>query len=73
MSELKDRLRNDLTASMKARDSLRSSTLRMVLTSITNAEVSGKEQRRLTDEDLAALEASLPALERLLAALEEPA
>jgi len=29
--------------------------------------------RRLTDEDLAALEASLPALERLLAALEEPA
>jgi DNA-binding MarR family transcriptional regulator len=29
--------------------------------------------RRLSDEDLAALEASLPALERLLAALEEPA
>ena len=28
--------------------------------------------RRLSDEDLAALEASLPALERLLAALEEP-
>lgn len=52
MSDLKDRLRTDLTASMKARDSLRSSTLRMVLTSITNAEVSGKEQRRLTDEDV---------------------
>ena len=28
--------------------------------------------RRLSEEDLAALVASLPALERLLAALEEP-
>jgi uncharacterized protein YqeY len=52
MSDLKDRLRSDLTASMKARDSLRSSTLRMVLTSLTNAEVAGKEQRRLSDEDV---------------------
>jgi uncharacterized protein len=52
VSDLKDRLRTDLTASMKARDSLRSSTLRMLLTSITNAEVAGKEQRRLTDEDV---------------------
>ena len=52
MSDLKDRLRTDLTASMKARDSLRSSTLRMLLTSITNAEVAGKEQRQLTDEDV---------------------
>ncbi len=52
MSELKDRLRTDLTTSIKARDGLRSSTLRMVLTSITNAEVSGKESRELTDEDV---------------------
>jgi uncharacterized protein YqeY len=52
MSELKDRLRSDLTASMKARDSLRSSTLRMLLTSVTNAEVAGKEQRELSDEDI---------------------
>jgi uncharacterized protein len=52
VSDLKDRLRADLTASMKARDGLRSSTLRMLLTSITNAEVAGKEQRRLTDEDV---------------------
>ena len=52
MSDLKDRLRTDLTASIKARDGLRSSTLRMVLTSITNAEVSGKESRELTDEDV---------------------
>ncbi len=52
MSELKDRLRSDLTASMKARDSLRSSTLRMLLTSVTNAEVAGKQQRQLSDEDV---------------------
>jgi uncharacterized protein YqeY len=52
MSELKDRLRSDLTASMKARDALRSSTLRMLITSVTNAEVAGKEQRELSDEDI---------------------
>ena len=52
MSELKDRLRADLTASMKARDAVRSSTLRMVLTAITNAEVAGKEARELSDDDI---------------------
>ena len=52
MSDLKDRLRTDLTASIKARDALRSSTLRMALTSITNAEVAGKQARVLTDEDV---------------------
>ena len=52
MSALKDRLRADLTAAIKARDELRSSTLRMVLTAITNAEVAGKEARELTDEDV---------------------
>jgi len=52
MSALKDRLRADLTAAIKSRDELRSSTLRMVLTSITNAEVAGKEARELTDEDV---------------------
>lgn len=52
MSALKDRLRADLTTAMKARDSLRSSTLRMVLTAVTNAEVSGKEARELSDEDV---------------------
>lgn len=52
MSALKDRLRADLTAAIKARDELRSSTLRMVLTSITNAEVAGKEARELSDEDV---------------------
>ncbi|MFZ2502134.1 MAG: GatB/YqeY domain-containing protein [Nocardioides sp.] len=52
MSALKDRLRTDLTAAIKGRDEIRSSTLRMVLTAITNAEVAGKEHRELTDDDI---------------------
>lgn len=52
MSALKDRIRADLNTSMKARDSVRSSTLRMLLASITNAEVAGKEQIELTDEQV---------------------
>jgi len=52
MSDLKDRLRTDLTISIKAREELRSSTLRMVLTAITNAEVAGKQSRELTDDDV---------------------
>jgi uncharacterized protein len=52
MAELKERLRTDLTAAMKARDQLRASTLRMVLTSITNAEVAGKVARELSDEQV---------------------
>src|SRR5512144_1281492 len=52
MSALKDRLRADLTAAMKARDELRSSTLRMVHTAVTNAEVAGKQSRELSDEDV---------------------
>jgi len=52
MSALKDRLRADLTTAIKARDEVRSSTLRMLLTAITNAEVAGKEQRELSDDDV---------------------
>ena len=52
VSDLKDRLRTDLTTAIKARDEVRSSTLRMVLTAITNAEVSGKVSRELTDDDV---------------------
>jgi uncharacterized protein YqeY len=50
MSDLKDRLRSDLTSAMKARDELRSGTLRMVLTAVTNAEVAGKQARELSDD-----------------------
>jgi uncharacterized protein YqeY len=52
MSNLKDRLRTDLTAAIKGRDEVRSSTLRMVLTAVTNAEVAGKQARELSDEDV---------------------
>jgi uncharacterized protein YqeY len=52
MSALKDQLHADLVTAMKARDALRTSTLRMALAAITNAEVAGKEARELTDEDV---------------------
>jgi uncharacterized protein YqeY len=52
VSDLKERLRTDLTTAIKARDELRSSTLRMVLTAITNAEVAGKQSRELSDDDV---------------------
>ena len=52
MSELKDRLRTDLTAAMKSRDEIRSATLRMVLTAVSNAEVAGKQARELSDDDV---------------------
>ena len=52
MSVLKDRLRADLTAAIKGREELRASTLRMVLTAITNMEVAGKEARELSDDDI---------------------
>ena len=58
MGSLKDRLREELTSSMKARDELRSSTLRMALTAITNAEVAGKQARVLTDDDVVGVLAS---------------
>lgn len=56
MGELKDRLHSDLTTAMKARDELRTATLRMVLTAIGNEEVAGKAARTLTaDEELKVL------------------
>lgn len=58
MSTLKDRLRTDLTTAMKARDEVRSSTLRMVLTAVTNAEVAGKVAKELTDDEVLAVLAS---------------
>jgi uncharacterized protein YqeY len=52
MAGLKDRLRGDLTAAMKARDEVRTRTLRMVLTSVTNEEVAGKAARDLSDDEV---------------------
>ena len=49
---LKEKLQSDLTDSIRNRDEIRSSTLRMILTSIKNEEVSGKEARELNDAEL---------------------
>ena len=43
VSDLKDQLRADLTTAMKARDELRTATLRMTLAAVSAEEVSGKE------------------------------
>lgn len=51
MGELKNRLRQDLTTSMKARDTLRTATLRMALTAIGNEEVAGKVARSLSGQE----------------------
>lgn len=54
MAELKDRLRADLTAAMKARDAFTTSVLRMTLAAIATEEVAGKEARELgADEEQA--------------------
>jgi uncharacterized protein len=52
---LKDQLRTDLTAAMKARDDLRRDTLRMVLTAVTNEEVAGDQAKELSDQELIAV------------------
>ncbi len=52
MTGLKERLRGDLTAAMKARDDVRTRTLRMALTSVANEEVAGKAARDLTDDEV---------------------
>jgi uncharacterized protein YqeY len=52
MAELKDRLREDLTAAMKSQDKLRTATLRLLLAAIRNEEVAGTQPRELTDTDV---------------------
>ncbi|BBZ02376.1 GatB/YqeY domain-containing protein [Mycolicibacterium chitae] len=52
MAELKNRLRADLTAAMKAQDKLRTATLRLVLAAIQSEEVSGKQARELSDDEV---------------------
>ena len=49
---LKERLRSDLTEAIRSRDELTSGTIRMVLTAITNEEVSGKTARELSDVEI---------------------
>lgn len=52
MTELKDKLRADLTAAIKERDTAVTGVLRMALSAIGTEEVSGKQARELTDEEV---------------------
>ena len=58
MSGLKAQLRDDLTQSMRDRDEIAKSTIRMVLAAIGKAEVAGNTAVELTDEDVLKLLAS---------------
>jgi len=55
MSTLKARLETDLRTAMKSRDELVTSTLRMALTAVRSAEVSGKAARELSDDEVLAV------------------
>ncbi|MFI6601764.1 GatB/YqeY domain-containing protein [Nonomuraea sp. NPDC050536] len=52
MSALKDKLKADLTVSLKAKDELRLRTIRMALAAINVEEVAGKEARQLSDDEV---------------------
>jgi uncharacterized protein YqeY len=49
---LKARLQSDLTEAMRARDELRTATLRMALTAIRSEEVAGSVARQLPDAEV---------------------
>ncbi|MFD5517600.1 GatB/YqeY domain-containing protein [Streptomyces sp. NPDC127066] len=52
MTTLKSKLQEDLNAAIKGRDELRSSTIRLTLSAITNEEVAGKTKRELSDDEV---------------------
>jgi uncharacterized protein YqeY len=52
MSTLKDQLEADLRNSMKARDELVTSTLRMAIAAVRTAEVAGTRARELSDDEV---------------------
>ncbi|MFH8369236.1 GatB/YqeY domain-containing protein [Streptomyces sp. NPDC018031] len=52
MTTLKSRLQDDLTVAIKARDELRSSTLRLTLTAVQKEEVAGDTARELSDAEV---------------------
>ena len=51
-TSLKARLRTDLTEAIRQRDKIRSSTIRMVLSAISEAEVAGAEAVELTEQQV---------------------
>lgn len=52
MAQLKDKLKSDLVVALKAKDTARLATLRMVLAAVSTEEVAGKQARELTDEEV---------------------
>ncbi|MFE4514147.1 GatB/YqeY domain-containing protein [Kitasatospora sp. NPDC056783] len=52
MTTLKEQLHEDLTAAIRDRDELRSSTIRLTLAAVTSEEVAGKQKRELSDADV---------------------
>lgn len=54
-TDLKTTLQHDLHDAIRAQDRVRSATLRMALTAVTNAEVAGKAHRELSDADVVAV------------------
>ncbi|MEU2429002.1 GatB/YqeY domain-containing protein [Streptomyces sp. NPDC007861] len=52
MTTLKTKLHEDLTEAIRARDELRSSTLRLTLAAISKEEVAGKQARELSDDEV---------------------
>ena len=52
MSSLKDQLKSDLTNAMKQRNEVETSTLRMTLAAVMNAEVAGAEAVELTNDQV---------------------
>ncbi|GAB2741205.1 GatB/YqeY domain-containing protein [Salinifilum aidingensis] len=52
MAHLKEQLRADLSAAMKQRDTATTGVLRMALSAVNNEEVSGKQSRELSDEEV---------------------
>jgi len=51
MAAIKDRLKTDLVAALKAHDDARKSTVRMALAAIANEEVAGKSARELSEAE----------------------
>lgn len=52
MSELAERMQQDLTEAMKARDQVRVATLRMAIAAVREEAVSGKQARELSDDEV---------------------
>jgi uncharacterized protein YqeY len=52
MTSLKESLQADLTSAIREKNTSVTGTLRMVLSAITNEEVSGKVARELSDQDV---------------------